>query len=81
MSYSSAAIGRRVRSQMTLCGFNQQQLAQKLGVSQASVSRKLNGRTEFSASELAVIANWLDVSVSDLFEPLPEQRVLVEAVA
>ncbi|EPD32071.1 hypothetical protein HMPREF9306_01633 [Propionimicrobium lymphophilum ACS-093-V-SCH5] len=66
---------------MTLCGFNQQQLAQKLGVSQASVSRKLNGRTEFSASELAVIANWLDVSVSDLFEPLPEQRVLVEAVA
>ncbi|WP_311553067.1 helix-turn-helix domain-containing protein [Propionimicrobium lymphophilum] len=81
MTYSSEAVGRRIQAQLLLRGFVQQDLANKLGISQAAVSRRLNGRASFSACDLAVIANWLDVSVSDFFEPLPEQRVLVEAVA
>lgn len=44
-----------------------------VGVSIANVST-------LSTDEVISVANWLGVSVSDLFEPLPEQPVLVEAV-
>ena len=81
MAYSVEAVGRRIQSQLLLRGITQQGLANKLGVSQAAVSRRLNGHSNFSASDLATIANWLGVSVAELFEPLPEQFELVEAVA
>lgn len=39
----------------------QQQVADLLGIHQMSVSRRLNGRTEFTASELIAIAHLLGV--------------------
>lgn len=74
-------VGRRVRSNLTLRGLGSSDLANLLGITRSAANRRLSGATSFSASDLAVVAEWLDVSVSDLFEPLPEQRVLVEAVA
>lgn len=41
-------------------------LAAALGVSPASVSSKLNGRTPFSLDEVEHIADWLNVPVTDL---------------
>lgn len=39
----------------------QRQLASVLGITQSSVSKRLTGQAEFSASELLAIAAWLQV--------------------
>lgn len=40
---------------------SQSALAERLGVHQMSVSRRLNGRTPFTAAEILVVAEFLDV--------------------
>jgi len=45
-------------------GFSQTDLAGVLGLSQAAVSRRVNGLTAFDVDELIDVAKWLGVSVS-----------------
>ena len=78
---SAYSVGRRIRSCMILRGYTQNDLANLLGITQATASRKLRNISTLSTDEVISVANWLGVSVSDLFEPLPDQPELVEAVA
>lgn len=80
-NYSANAVGLRIKALMSLHGYTQTDLSLVLGTSQAAVSRKLRTEVPMKIGELIDIANWLGVSVAELFEPLPEQFELVEAVA
>lgn len=47
-------------------------LAKHLGLSQAAVSRRLNGETEFSVAELLSVAALLDVPAASLLPDVAE---------
>lgn len=59
-------LGNNIRAEMARKRKTQTQLAAMLGLSQSGVSERLNGRVEFSASQLYRVSEWLDVSVSAL---------------
>lgn len=61
------AVGAAVRSELARQRHSQDWLADKLGVSQANVSRRLLGKTPFDVNELAVVADVLEVGLTDLF--------------
>lgn len=56
-----AAMGRRRKSQRDLAEF--------LGVNVAAANRRYHGTQAYPVAELARIAAWLDVPVSDLIRP------------
>lgn len=49
-------------------GITQTDLAHRLGVTQATVSRKLAGKTAWHVSELGVLADLLGVSRADVWQ-------------
>ena len=63
---TNETVGRRVRVNLTLRGLSTLELAEFLGITRNAANRRLSG---------------LDIPISDLFEPLPEQPVLIESVA
>lgn len=63
---SNALIGERVHQHMWREGRTQKQLASLLGVDQGSVSKRLRGKTDWTAPEVAVAAAWLGVAIADL---------------
>lgn len=63
----NAQIGRRIQAHMASGGMTQGQLAAALGLTQASVSRKLSGERPWFANELVNVSAVLDVRVGDLF--------------
>ncbi len=65
----NALIGERVHTLMWRAGRTQKQLAAVLNVDQGSVSNRLRGKTVWSAVDLAAVAAWLEVPITDL---LPE---------
>lgn len=70
-SISMLPVGVRIRSELALRGLTGKDLAACLGLPPNSISRRLSGHTEFSASELARAAAWLGVPVGRFFEPIP----------
>ena len=74
-------IARNVRAELARRSVAQSQLAPTVGLTPASLSRRLKGHTSFSVPELAKIADVLGVSLESLLEPLPDQPELIEAVA
>jgi len=62
----SLALARQVKAAATRVGLSQYKLAQILGVSPASMSKRLTGQKEFTFSDLLVIAGALDMSLSEL---------------
>ena len=40
-------------------------LAQQLGISEHSMSRKINGKNEFKASEIEILCKFLKISTKD----------------
>lgn len=62
----NAWIGEKVHTLMWRSGRTQVQLAAVLNVDQGSVSNRLRGKTVWSAVELAAVAAWLDVPITDL---------------
>lgn len=48
----------------------QQQLAERIGMAQQSLSRRLRGETRFSIDELQLIADVLDVAITDLLSAI-----------
>jgi transcriptional regulator with XRE-family HTH domain len=59
-------IGERVRLALWRARITQQQLADALGLDQASVSRRLRGVTSWKVTEVAVAAELLSLPVYDL---------------
>lgn len=64
-------IARRVRVKLAEIRprVTQAQIAEMLGIRQQYVSARLNGRTHFSAFELARVASFLGCDVNDLLPP------------
>lgn len=65
----NAMIGEKVHTLMWREGRKQNELANVLRVDQGSVSKRLRGKTDWTAIDLIATAHWLDVPVEDL---LPE---------
>lgn len=55
-----------VQAAMTAAGWSQTRLARVLGSSQRAVSRRLTGEVPFDVDELAVVAENLNVRVTEL---------------
>lgn len=49
--------------------------AEKIGISTVSLSHKLNGRTSFSADDITVIVEKLDINLNDIGEYFFTQKV------
>lgn len=62
----TAATGANVRAEMARKKISQAALADHMGLSQAAISARLNGRTPFDINELAAIAHFLDVGLEAL---------------
>lgn len=52
---------------MTRKNCTQESVAKALGVSQAAVSRRLRGTVDFTVTELAIVAELLEVPAATLF--------------
>lgn len=59
-------VAANVRAEMGRRALSQSALAERIGCTQQSLSRRLTGRTSFSVSELDRIADALQVSVKTL---------------
>lgn len=57
-----------VRAEMARRNVRQIALAKHLGLSQAAVSRRVNGETDFSVSELLAVAALLEVTPAALLD-------------
>lgn len=55
-----------IRAEVARRGLRQKDLAEMLGMSQASVSARLHGRVEFRLSEIEVLASIWGISLSYL---------------
>lgn len=60
-------IGANVRAEMSRHGVTQAAVAERLGLPQSAVSKRLRGMTPWSASELAKVAELLGVPVGKLY--------------
>lgn len=74
-------VGKCVRVEAVRRDLKQQDLADRLGLSQASVSRKLAGRTTFTVEELVDLAEWFAVPIQRFFDAGPGQPKQTERVA
>jgi transcriptional regulator with XRE-family HTH domain len=63
---SLTATARRVRAEMAGQQRTQTDLARALGMTTQAVSRRMQGYVDFSSTELARVAQFLDVSVESL---------------
>lgn len=66
-------IAREIRVEMLRQGITQATLAAKLGTDQSIVSRKLTGKSPFTATDLERWAQALDVPVTHFFPRTPER--------
>ncbi len=58
-----------VRFQMVMGRVLQRDLAAVLGISQVSVSNRLNGRADWTLADLDALASYFEVTVGELVEP------------
>lgn len=63
----SARVASAVRAEAARRKISQAEIAGSLGISQASLSRRMTGLTPFEIDELDVIAGLLDLPVVSLF--------------
>lgn len=62
-----AQVGQRIQERLAAAGMTQGQLAAALGLTQASVSRKLSGERPWFTDELVGASRVLEISVGGLF--------------
>lgn len=62
----SGAVAANIRAELARQRVSQAQVAERLGLSQAAVSRRLSGQTPFEIDEVAEVASLLDVAPSHL---------------
>jgi transcriptional regulator with XRE-family HTH domain len=63
-------VANNIRAELARRRISQSVPAELLGLTHSSISRRLRGEVPFRDSELAIIANFLDVEVSALFTDL-----------
>jgi transcriptional regulator with XRE-family HTH domain len=66
-------VAEEVRAALARRRIKQTTLAEKLGLSQPAISRRLAGEIEFSITELTLAAELLEVPLADLL-PSPTER-------
>lgn len=71
-------IAGAVRAELARQRKSQQDLQQRLGISRATLGRRLSGHSPFDANELVVVADFLGLSVAEL---VGEARIATEASA
>lgn len=64
---ANATVAANIRGELARMGSTQGQLAQHLGASDMSISRRMKGYNDFTASEIAAIADYLEVDPGELF--------------
>src|SRR5262245_24732002 len=69
----------RIRSAMNDRGLSQQALARAIGLDATALSKALNGTRNFKSLEVALIAEHLGLSASDLLADTPVPAVAVAA--
>jgi len=62
----SGAVAANIRAELARQRVSQAQVAERLGLSQAAVSRRLTGQTPFELDEVAAVADLLAVAPSHL---------------
>lgn len=62
----AARVAGQIRAEMARQRCTTADLAACLGVSPHTAGRRLSGRTDFTAVDLVLIADWLSVNVGDL---------------
>lgn len=72
VSTADATIAKSIDAWMAYRRVNQGEVAAAAGLTQPQLSRRLNGHTDFKASEVAAIAAFLDVAVGRLYEGLSD---------
>lgn len=60
------AVPRNVKAEMVRAGLRQADLARPLGISQQGVSARLNGRVDFTITELEIVAETIGVPLAHL---------------
>lgn len=65
---TNSEVGNAIRAEMARTRVTQALLAAHLNLSQAAVSRRLNGDVGFDAKELAIVARVVGKPVSIFFE-------------
>lgn len=74
-------IGRQVHQWMEDAGMRQSDLAERLGLTQAGISRKLSGERPWFPDELVAVAAVFDRTVGELFGEIPTAAPAVLAGA
>lgn len=69
-SYLSEADTRRIKAAFVGAGHSIASVADALGMSRATLSSKVNGRTDFTRGEMEAIARLLHANPSDIFLPI-----------
>ncbi|AZL07539.1 helix-turn-helix domain-containing protein [Brevibacterium aurantiacum] len=67
-------VSSEVRAWLARRGLKQLWLAELLGVGQSAVSKRLRGALPFTAPELMMIANALDISLAELLGELVNEK-------
>ncbi|WP_423791243.1 helix-turn-helix domain-containing protein [Mobiluncus curtisii] len=62
-----------LRGLMVERGYDQQRLADRLGMARVTLSRKLNGQTSFSYEEITELADVLGVSMAEIIRRAEER--------
>lgn len=71
-----AVVAAEVRAEMGRQNLTRRDLAQALAVTPATAGSRLDGSVPFDVRELAIVANWLGVTVTQL---TPDHREPVSA--
>ena len=72
-------LGRRVRQQRTMCGYTQEELAEKSGISCSFVGHIERGEKKFSIGTLVALCNAMRISPNYLLQDSLDQQVLNES--
>lgn len=66
-------IAGTVRAELARQRKTQQELQLKLGISRPSMYRRLNGESHFDARELVIVADFLGITIGELFSETPRE--------
>lgn len=75
----TVAIGRTVRSSVGRSDLNLAETAELIGVSERSMSRRVNGDTPFTWPELYRLAEVLKIDLAELLEDAEREVAKIEA--
>lgn len=72
---------RKLKAAMAMNGMNASELAKKVGIARATMSRKLSGENEFCISEVQKIVRILGLTSDDVMEIFFDNKCPADATA